>query len=126
MKKQLTKITSILAISFVPVLTFAAVTSLDALVTQLLNYIKLLVPFIIALALLVFLWGIFKLVFAGGSEVDVKEGTKFMTWGIVSLFVMVSVWGLVAILTKTFFDGNVVIPQLKTTMLIEQVYSNRV
>lgn len=102
--------------------TGLAKSDFGALVTQLINYIKLLVPFIIALALLVFLWGIFKLVFAGGSELDVKEGTKFMTWGIVSLFVMVSVWGLVAILTKTFFNDAVVIPQLKTTM----VTTNRV
>jgi len=94
--------------------------NLSSLISKLINYIKLLVPFIIALALLVFIWGIFKLVFAGGSEVDVKEGTKFMTWGIVSLFVMVSVWGLVAILTKTFFNDNVVIPQLKTTMLVKE------
>lgn len=114
MKKQITSLLLILT----PVTTLAAATSFDGLVTQLLNYIKLLVPFIIALALLVFLWGIFKLVFAGGSEVDVKEGTKFMTWGVVSLFVMVSVWGLVAILTKTFFNDSVVIPQLKTTMLV--------
>jgi hypothetical protein len=118
MKKQLAYLASILALITAPAGTaFAAVSNFGALVTQLTNYIKLLIPFIIALALLVFLWGIFKLVFAGGSEVDVKEGTKFMTWGIVSLFVMVSVWGLVAILTKTFFNDNVVIPQLRTTML---------
>jgi Type IV secretion system pilin len=126
MKKQFTHIASVLVLTAGPFTVFAAATSFDALVTQLLNYIKLLVPFIIALAMLVFLWGIFKLVFAGGNELDVKEGTKFMTWGIVSLFVMVSVWGLVAILTKTFFDGNPVLPQLKSTMLIEQHYSNRV
>lgn len=122
MKKQLTKITSALFLTLAPVTTFAAVTSFDALVTQLMNYIKLLVPFVIALTLLVFLWGILKLVFSAGSDKDHTEGIKFMTWGIVSLFVMVSVWGLVAILTKTFFNGNVVIPQLKTTM----VTSNKV
>lgn len=118
MKKQLTKITSALFLTLAPVTTVAAATSFDALVTQLMNYIKLLVPFVIALTLLVFLWGILKLVFSAGSDKDHTEGIKFMTWGIVSLFVMVSVWGLVAILTKTFFNGNVVIPQLKTTMLV--------
>ncbi len=118
MQKQLAKITSALLFATAPLTVLAEVKNFGALVTQLTSYIKLLVPFIISLALLVFLWGIFKMVFAGGSEVDVKEGTKFMTWGIVSLFVMVSVWGLVAILTKTFFNDNVVIPQLKTTMLI--------
>ena len=106
MKKQLTRTASVLALTTAPFTVFAAATSFDALVTQLLNYIKLLVPFIIALAMLVFLWGIFKLVFAGGSDKDVTEGTKFMTWGIVSLFVMVSVWGLVNVLVRSFRLDN--------------------
>lgn len=120
MKKQFFKITTGLLFVTLPLTTLAVASDFSALVTQFMGYIKLLVPFIIALALLVFLWGIFKLVFAGGSEVDVKEGTKFMTWGVVSLFVMISVWGLVNILTKTFFNDNVVIPQLKTTMLVKK------
>ncbi len=120
MKKQIIKIVSVLSLITIPPTTFAAATSFEALVAQLIGYIKLLVPFIIALALLVFIWGIFKLVFSAGNDKDHTEGIKFMTWGIVSLFVMVSVWGLVAILTKTFFDGSVVIPQLKTTMLVKE------
>jgi Type IV secretion system pilin len=122
MKKQIAYLASILALITAPAGTaFATVSSFSGLVTQLLSYVRLLIPFIIALTLLVFIWGIFKLVFAGGSEVDVKEGTKFMTWGIVSLFVMVSVWGLVRILTKTFFNDEIFIPQLKSTMLVKDL-----
>lgn len=125
MKKQLIKITSILTI-FAPVSVFARATSFEALVNQLIGYIRLLVPFIISLALLLFLWGIFKLVFTTGSDRDLEEAKKFMFWGIVALFVMFSVWGLVQILTKTFFNGNVVIPQLRTSINIEQNYLSRV
>lgn len=127
MKRQLTKLTSIFTLIVAPAGTaLATASNFSALITQLMGYIKLLVPFIIGLTLLVFLWGIFKFIFAGGSDKDVTEGAKLMTWGIVSLFVMVSVWGLVSILTKTFFNDNVIIPQLKSTMLIEQGYINRV
>ncbi len=117
MKKQIAKITSVLVLTAVPFTVFAAATNFSALVTQFTNYVRLIVPLIIGLAVLVFIWGIFKFVLSAGNDKDHTEGIKFMTWGIVSLFVMVSVWGLVAILTKTFFNDNVVIPQLRTTML---------
>jgi hypothetical protein len=36
-----------------------------------------------------------------------------ITFGIVALFVMVAVWGLVGVLTSTFFAGGLAVPQLK-------------
>ena len=97
-----------------------------ALIDLIMVYISRLIPLIIALTVLVFLWGVFKMVLSGDSDTARTEGRKFMTWGIVSLFVMVSVWGLVRIFTKTFFDDQFFIPQLRTTLLIEQKASDRV
>ncbi len=59
-----------------------------------------LIPVIMGLALLVFLWGVFKFIRAEGDEKE--QGRKFLIWGIVGLFVMVSIWGLVSILQYTF------------------------
>ena len=56
----------------------------------------MLVPLAFILALLFFFWGIAKYIRSAGSEKD--EGKKVMVWGIVALFVMASVWGLVAFL----------------------------
>ena len=54
-----------------------------------------LIYLLISVAVVVFLWGIFKFV---KSEGDDKEGAKeLMFWGIVGLFVIISIWGLVAI-----------------------------
>ena len=63
--------------------------------------IRPLIPLVMALTLLVFLWGIFKFIRAE-DDTGKAEGRKFIIWGIVGLFVMVSFWGLVAILQYTF------------------------
>ncbi len=83
-----------------------------SLVAMFIGMIKTLVPLIVGLTLLYFIWGIFQLV-RSNSEDARKEAIAVITYGIVSLFVMVSVWGLVSILTSTFFGGGLVIPQLR-------------
>lgn len=63
--------------------------------------VRTIIPLTVALALLIFLWGV--LLYIKNSE-DVKkreEGRQFMLFGIIGLAVMVSVWGLVQILTNT-------------------------
>ncbi len=65
------------------------------LIENLTGLIGLLIPFIIGLAILVFLWGVLKFVTAAGDEEARKTGRSFMIWGVVGIFVMVSVWGLV-------------------------------
>ncbi len=64
-----------------------------------------LVYLIIAVAVFVFLFGIFKFIRSEGD--DKQAGRELMFWGIVGIFVMISVWGLVAILQGTFnLSGN--------------------
>ncbi len=75
--------------------------------TQLLKtvgeYINIIIPIIIGLALLVFLFGVVKYFFSSGSQSRV-ESIQYMTWGVISLFVMVSIWGFVALLQKSFLS----------------------
>jgi len=59
-----------------------------------------LIPIVIGLAVLVFLWGILRYVLAS-DDAGKSQGRTFMFWGIIALFVMVSVWGLVNILSET-------------------------
>ncbi|MBI2100670.1 MAG: hypothetical protein HYT47_01455 [Candidatus Vogelbacteria bacterium] len=61
-----------------------------------------LVGLILAAALVYFLWGVFKYIQSAGDETKRKEGVTMMTYGIIALFVMVAVWGLVNVLKKTF------------------------
>lgn len=89
--------------------------SIKGLIYWIVGVLNQLVYVIIGVSLVVFLYGILKLSFIDGQKPEAREQSrKFMFWGIVSLFVMVSVWGLVNILQFTFFDkGGLIMPQLK-------------
>ncbi len=89
-----------------------SITGLMSWIIGLINYV---IQFILVLSLVAFLWGIFKLVFLDASnEAERAKAKKFMLWGIVALFVMVSVWGLVNVLKSSVFGGgSLIIPQLK-------------
>ncbi len=91
----------------------AAVANFTDVVHLIAALINQLLPLIISLTILVFLWGIFNFVMSAGSEDKRIEGRNFMIYGIIGLAVMVSVWGLVNILTGTLFGGAVIIPQLQ-------------
>lgn len=66
------------------------------LVGVFLNIIQDLIPVVASLALLVFLWGLAKFIFRiGGDEKAIVEGKSLMKWGLIALFIMVSVWGII-------------------------------
>lgn len=56
----------------------------------------------VAVAVVVFMWGVVGAIRAGGKEGDKKitEGKQRMLWGIIAIFILVSVWGIVALLQK--------------------------
>jgi uncharacterized membrane protein YidH (DUF202 family) len=98
------------AFLMVPVVTLAATADgVNRLIDQVQTVIHRLIPILISLGLLLFLWGVLRYLFAK-DEVAQKEARSFMLWGIIALFVMVSVWGLVTILSETIFDRPYEIP----------------
>ena len=97
-----------------PMIASAAPANFKEVVQLIIGMIQAVVPLVVGLTLLVFIWGIFQLV-RNNNEDSRKEAIAVITYGIIALFVMVSVWGLVSILTSTFFSGGLAIPQLKTS-----------
>jgi len=73
--------------------------------------IKLVVPLLFALATVGFIWGIIQYFINPDNEEARKKGKSYMIWGIIALFVMLCMWGLVGVLTKTF-GIQTLIPQL--------------
>jgi hypothetical protein len=70
------------------------------LVNQVNAIINVAVPILIALGVLFFIWGLVQFIFASGDESAKDEGKRKMIWGVIALFVIVSVWGLVELLTQ--------------------------
>lgn len=75
-----------------------------------------IIPLIFTLAFLYFLWGMVKYIRGAANEKEKEESKKFILWGIIGLTVMVSIWGIVKIVTTTFGFGNTV-PELQTDYL---------
>jgi len=114
-------ITLVLVIGFTPFVTFAeelckgSDTRLDSL-GHIINWasctlIEAVIPLLFTLATAGFIWGVVQFFIYPDNEEKRKKSKSFMLWGIIALFVMVSVWGLVGILTDTF-GIKVLIPQL--------------
>lgn len=101
MKKKILKYGS-LALAASPALALAqGIGGILGLLAQAEDLINRVIPFIIALAVLWFLWGIFRFITNVGDPEKRKEATGMILWGVVGLFVMVSVWGLVNILVRS-------------------------
>jgi hypothetical protein len=108
MKKALAIGSGALAVFALPLVSFAAVNNLSDVGSFIINTINnILVPVLFAIAFIVFLWGAFETFILGANNEDVKDrGKNLMLWGLIGFFVMVSVWGLVNILTGTISFGN--------------------
>jgi hypothetical protein len=76
---------------------------------------RFVIPVILLAAVVLFIWGVVQYVISTDDETKKKKGRSFMIWGLVSLAVMTSVWGLVSILSRTLgANSALVIPQLHT------------
>lgn len=77
-----------------PLVSFAALENAKTLIGDIGDIVETIIPILFALALLAFFYGLVKYIF--GAEQDKEKAKKTMIWGVVALFVMASVWGLVA------------------------------
>lgn len=108
MKKALTITSGVIATFAVPLVSLAAINNAADVGSFIINTINnVLVPVLFAVAFIVFLWGAFSAFILGANDEDKKgQGKNLMLWGLIGFFVMVSVWGLVNILTGTVNFGN--------------------
>jgi len=72
-----------------------------------------IIPFLASIALLVFVWGVARFIRASGDEKAVKESKNLLIWGVVGLFVLFTIWGIISFLKNEFgFGSGVGIPQI--------------
>ena len=94
--------------AFTPLLTFAAV-DFDKILEKIGDALGIILPILISLAVIFFIYSLLLYILKEGEE---KSKAKIqMIWGIVILFVMISVWGLVDILAETF-DLETALPEM--------------
>ena len=74
-------------------------TYIDRIVDLIINP---LIGLLFAAALVMFLWGASKLILKGGDADGLKEGKQSLIWGIVGMFIMASVFGILTVVLNTF------------------------
>ena len=75
------------------------------------------VPVLIALGVVYFVWGVITYVVADEEEAKSK-GRNRMIWGIIGMVAIVGMWGLVNVLRNTFGLGNNTNIELPTVPVI--------
>jgi hypothetical protein len=101
--KKITYLISLTILSTLALPALAAATTFKQLINDVFisGLLKPIIPLMVGLAVAVFIYGVLVLMFSEGGEKK-EDGKKYMVWGIIGIFVMVSVWGLVHILITTF------------------------
>lgn len=96
----------IASIVFLPTMAFAAPGSFKELVD------KLLLPMIdqgtkilISIAVLIFFWNVANNLWGEKSAEKNKKMRDSIMWGVLIIFVMVSIWGIIYILRATLMRG---------------------
>jgi hypothetical protein len=78
---------------------------LEGVVSFIKNLINVALPLLIAAAVVYLVFNIIKYVVVAGEEA--KKGAKdHIVWGVIGLFAIVSIWGLVNLLSSSFTGKN--------------------
>lgn len=85
------------------------------LVSLFINIINPILLLLAGFSLLVFFWGLASFIFKSGDTKAIADGKELMKWGLIALFVMVSLWGIINFFYGSFgFSGVLGIPLLPT------------
>lgn len=60
-----------------------------------------LLSLLVSVGVVAFLFGLLTYITAGGSSDRIREGSRYMTFGILGLFIIVAAYGLVAVVQNT-------------------------
>ena len=94
--KQYTKNTLFALVSFFPTIAFAAgFDGVKGLIDAFRGLLKPIIPILLGLSLIYFFWGIGQFILHAGDQKSREEGKQKILWGVIALFVFISIYGLV-------------------------------
>lgn len=98
------KITTGAALALLPTVVLAQ-TQVFSILGVISNIMKILIPMLITAALLFFIYGVVRYVIAKNAD-DTKDAKNIIFRGLIGLFVILSIWGLVGVIQSTFGIGS--------------------
>lgn|SRR3989344_9684342 len=104
----------ILPVGLIATPLLALAQTVETLADRVRNIVNILIPILIAIALVYFIVGVIQYITAGGEEDKRKEARDRIIYGVIGLFAIVAVWGLVGIVANFFGvtpGGTIQIPR---------------
>lgn len=75
---------------------------------EVLKVLKAGMPALVGLAFVFFLWGVVRFISTSGDSADHAERGRGMVYGLVALFILISIWGIVVLMQNMLgADGDI-------------------
>jgi hypothetical protein len=88
---------------FAPVIALAQNTSdLETTTGGVLDILQIVVTIVFVIAIIIFGWGIVKLILAAGDPAEIKQAKQFIWWGVIGIAILASIFGLISYLQGFF------------------------
>lgn len=92
---------------FLPLFAHAVgMSGLDSIFDYFIAIFTTLVPLIMGIAVLVFLWGLVKFIARADDERERESGKQLIIWGMIALFVMVTLWSIVGFIQESLLPAS--------------------
>lgn len=92
-------------------------SQVQGVVNNVLTILNVVITIVFVLAVVVFGWGVVKYVTAANNPEKEKEARSFLWWGVIGIFVLASVFGLIQFVAKYFGvglgQGTITIPKVQ-------------
>jgi hypothetical protein len=79
--------------------------NLDGLVRYILGIANTLIPVLIGLAMVAFFVGLIRYIYDADSSSGHTQGRELIQWGLIALFCLVCVWGIVDFIRVAFLGS---------------------
>ena len=115
------KVAAVAVLLATPIAAFAQqLGNLKTLADSSLQILNVVITIVFVLAILVFGWGVVKYIASAGNPEKEKEARSFLWWGVIGIFVLASVFGLVR-----FIGSSLNVGQEQGTINIPKVQPNQ-
>ena len=84
-----------------PAFAFAALSGLSGLLTDFKGILNQVIQVLFGISLIFFFWGIAQFILNAGDEKTREAGKQKMLWGVIALFVFISIFGILKYIGDT-------------------------
>lgn len=80
-------------------------SDVEGFLQDIMDWVNLIIPIVIGVGFIIFLFAVIKFILAAGDEEARKDSRQLMLYAIIGVFVMVAIWGIIALIAGSFGIG---------------------